>query len=208
MVAQSKYGDFGVTSSRSGAWVSICETSWGYIIQSDTEWSNRAALIERVCAMAGIAFLVAASGQWLFPQVHAAIDFAHPERVASTLGLAMPALMFLWISDRGMTREVQVDVTKSCLRLCVRNRRGKTRVLRAVPFERIASAYVKRSGAPGAPAQLFLRLHGHRPVMHIASGREATLRVLHGRLNEEIRPARTQVDGWERVGRKLQPTAA
>jgi len=204
MSAQNHFNDFGVTSTRSKAWISVCETNWGYIIRSDTGIGNRAALIERVCAIAGIAFFVAAFGQWMIPQVQAAVPLAAPERVASSLGLAMPGLLFLWISSRGMTREVQVDEVKRCLRMSVCNRNGRSRVLRSVPFEQIGSAYIKR----GAPAQLYLRLTDEKRVLHVASGREPTLRVLHERLSHQFRPVRTQVDGWERKGRRLQPATA
>lgn len=204
MTAQNRFDDFGVTSSRSKAWISLCETNWGYIIRSDTGIANRAALIERTCAVAGIAFLTAAFGQWMIPQVQAAVVLAAPERVVSTLGLAMPGLMFLWISSRGMTREVQVDEVKRCLRMSVCNRNGRSRVLRSVPFEQIGSAFIKR----GAPAALYLRFADEKRVLRVASGRETTLRLLHERLSHQFRPVRTQVDGWERKGRRLQPAVA
>ncbi|MGB8623473.1 MAG: hypothetical protein WCD16_11690 [Paracoccaceae bacterium] len=209
MTAHSSFRDYGVTST--GAKpprVTVCETNWGYIISSDTDLCNRAALIERVCALAGLIFLVGACGNWLFPQVDSAAQIGVQARFASSIGLAMPALLFLWISDRGMSQEVHVDVVKQCVRRTVCNRNGKTRVLRAVPFDDIESAFIKRAEGARDVAQLFVRLACNKKPLHVTSGREATLRVLHQRLSKELRPVRTRMKGWERVGRRLQPVGA
>ncbi|MHC0053125.1 hypothetical protein [Actibacterium sp. D379-3] len=205
MTAHSNFSNVGVIrSGATGPSVSMSETNWGYIISSDTQWGNRAALIERTFALAGCACLIAACGSWLFPQVNAAVGPDMPGRIASSLGMGIPALLFLWLSERGMGYEVQVDVVKSCLRQGVCNRRGKVRTLRTVPFDKIGSAFIKRGQAPGDIAQLFVRLTGGRTV-HLTSGRETTLRTLHGRLSRELRPVRTQLKGWDRVGRRLTP---
>ncbi|WP_372603544.1 hypothetical protein [Actibacterium sp.] len=209
MTAHSQFSNFGVSGvPTSGPWVSLCETNWGFIISSDTQWSNRAALIERVCAVAGIACLIAACMNWLFPSVDAVTQVADSTRyrIMSSLGMAMPALLFLWISDRGMGHEIQVDVQKQSLRQGVVNRKGKFRVQREVPFSEITSTYIKRCEGFGGCAQLHVRLGKGKRVLSLASGRESTMRVLHQRLTNELQPSRSPVRGWERVGRRLVPT--
>ena len=187
--------------------VGLSETPWGYVIRSDMQLSGRAALIERVCAITGLAFMFAAFGNWLFPQVHAAVDGGVSTMWMSTVLLAFPALLFLWISERGMSHDVEVDVTKSQLRLSVSNRYGRSRVVNSIPFDHVGSAYVKRTSDYGSQARLYLRLSGSKGILQVASGRESTMRVLHERLSHELRPVRVKLGRWERVGRKLQPAA-
>lgn len=185
--------------------VSVTETKWGYVIRSDSRLSERAALIERVCAITGLAFMCVAFGSWLIPQVHAAGLDGTAIRVASTASLAVPALMFLWIAERGMAHDFEVDLRKSEIRLSVCNRAGRARVLKQIPFANIGSAYIKRAANHGANARLFLRLAGKAGVVEVATGRETTMRVLHERLSHELRPQRVMLRGWERVGRQLKP---
>lgn len=184
----------------------VSETGWGYVLRTDTELCNQACLIERVCAATGLVLVLAAGGPWIVPQVNADVVLAdQSSRVMSSFGLLMSALMFLWISERGFAREVHVNILRRRLRLNLCNRRGRTRTLRELPFEQISSAYVRRCGRG---AQLFVRhARGGAPI-HLASGRESTLRILHERLVREIRPTEAGIAGWQRVGRRLRPVAA
>lgn len=211
MEAHSTFKGYGTSGAGAkGPWVSVCETNWGFVISSDTQWSNRSVLIERVCAAAGLACLVAACGSWLFPEVHATVSMPVevPMRIASSLTMAMPALLFLWISDRGMGGEVQIDVVKGCIRRGICNRKGKFRVQKKVPFSQIGSAFIKRSSERGDTCQLFVRLNDSKQAIYVASGSESTMQLLYDRLNQVLRPVRTQVAGWDRVGRRLMPAPA
>ncbi|ALG90143.1 MULTISPECIES: hypothetical protein [Actibacterium] len=206
MNAPTSLTTFGVTSSGAEHLLSIVDTKWGFIIRSDTQFARRAVLIERVAAMAGLAVLAVACGSWFLPEVPSAVDTGPAGRLISTVALATPALAFLWVSERGLAREAQVDIVKSRLRLTLCNRRGKSRAYRIIPFDKIASAYVKPGNDRGDASQLFVRHADTNEVVHVASGRETTLRRLHERLSRELRPVQTQLQGWERVGRKLQPS--
>lgn len=208
MTAHSTFGNKGFrTLGDSSHLLSLCETSWGYTIRSDTQVARRAVLIERMSGFAGIACLAVACGSWLVPEVQAAVLGGVSAKMASSIGMAIPALLLLWICDRGMTQEVQVDVVKGCLRLTVCNRNGKSRVLRKIGFDTIASAFVKKNPGHGDSAQLFVRGAKGGAPFAIANGRESTLRLLHDRLSQELRPSRTKLPGWERVGRRLKPSA-
>ncbi|KAJ56561.1 hypothetical protein ACMU_06360 [Actibacterium mucosum KCTC 23349] len=197
--------DSGVTIVGKVPLVCVTETKWGYVIRSDSRVSQRAALIERVSAMTGLAFMSMAFGSWLIPEVQAAGLSDTSVRMASTATLAIPALMFLWIAERGMAQDFEVDLRKSEIRLSVCNRAGRARVLKQIPFDQVGSAYIKRASNHGANARLFLRLQGKGGVVEVASGRESTMRVLHERLSYELRPQRIMLRGWERVGRRLKP---
>lgn len=207
MTAQYGFSEVSVPSAGTKSRVSVCETNWGYIIRSDTQLRDRAVLIERVSGIAGLTFLAIAAGNWLIPQVQAAGLMSAPQQMLTTVGLAVSGLIFLWISERGMTREVQVDVRQRRLRIAQCNRRGRARVEQGFAFDDISSAYVTRSEGGTKGARLFLRLSESARAVPVASGREPTMRVLHERLSHEIRAVPIKVRGWERVGRKLQPIA-
>jgi len=211
MTAHATFSDYGSFSARkSKPQISVCETPWGYVIGSDTRLNQRSALIERVCVVAGIAFVLASLGGWLLPQVQAAVPLSGvgiAPRIVSALSMLMPALLFLWISERGLGQEVQVDIEERCLRQCVSNRRGTTRTQRKVQFDAIGSAFIRPGVNVHGIAQLFVRLTDGRSILHLASGREATMRILHERLSHDLHPARPEVKGWEWAGLRLMPAA-
>lgn len=194
MYAHTTLDQNGVTSVGTKSLVSLSETTWGYVIRSDTQFADRAALAERVSAITGLAFMFTAFASWLVPQAHQLVDpnLTFIGRAASTMMLAFPALMFLWISERGLSREVEVDVVRKEVRTSVCNRKGKSRVQRVVPFGTIGSAFIKRMTEGGTTAKLYLRLTQNQGVIEVATGREATMRALHERLSMELLPIKTQ----------------
>jgi len=195
--------DFGVTSDARGKRVSVTETYWGYVIRSEMCLGHRAAEVERVCAVAGVALLTVSIGQWFVPELHAATD-ARPVLFGATVALGVAGLMFLWLSWRGLSRELHVDLTMSSLRQVVRNRRGRMRIDRVVPFSAIESAFVHRIGGAEKAARLCVRLKDGE-LIHVAKGGQAKLEALNERMSHDLKPVRVQVDGWHRVGRKLVP---
>lgn len=204
MNAYTEASDFGVTSGTRRNWVSLTETYWGYVIRSDSNFSTRAALIERVSAITGLTFLVLAGGHWVFPELHASVDGIEV-RTASTIAPALVGLIFLWISGRGLSHELQVDMTLRCLRQVVRNRNGRSRIEKLVPFDQVDMAYVKRPEAAGAAARLVVRLKDSKVEVQMATGQLSTMQALNERMSRDIRPVDLKVTGWQRVGRKLIP---
>ncbi|MGC9370598.1 MAG: hypothetical protein ACP5DX_13755 [Paracoccaceae bacterium] len=198
--------DFGVTNDAGIHWVSVTETYWGYVIRSETNWSTRARLIERVSAAAGVALLTLAFGNWLAPDLLAMANIRSPQ-VASSAGMGVAGLALVWVAGRGLSRELHVDLTMRSLRQVVRNRNGRTRIDRVVPFSAIESAFVRRASVPGGAARLYLRLKEGGKLLHVASGRQATLEVLNARMSQDLKPVLVQMEGWQRVGRKLMPVA-
>lgn len=196
--------DFGVSNDAGIHWVSVTETYWGYVIRSETSWSTRARLIERVSAAAGIALLTLAFGHWLFPGLLGAAKI-QPPQLASSAGMGVAGLALLWVAGRGLSRELHVDLSLRSLRQVVRNRNGRTRIDRVVPFDAVESAFVRRSSWPGGAARLFLRLKEGGKLLHVASGRQPTLEVLNARMSQDVKPVRVQMEGWQRIGRKLMP---
>ncbi|RSK33522.1 hypothetical protein EJA01_09515 [Rhodovulum iodosum] len=183
----------------------MCETNWGYVFRSGTTFNDRAALIERVSAIAGLTFFVLAVGHWFFPDADVVMH-TPMERLASSFGLASAGLAFVWISERGLRHDIQVDLERRRLRLTTTNRRGKARIVRSFAFAEITSLFVKRSAEPGRPARLCLRVAGNRWDVELMRGSAAALAVLHGRIAGDLRPVMPVADGWEKVGHKIRPS--
>ncbi|MBN2906121.1 MAG: hypothetical protein JXJ18_05390 [Rhodobacteraceae bacterium] len=188
MTVKARFSGRGVTSFGAMPLVNVCETSWGYVVRSDTAITDRAVLIERVAGIAGATFLVIAAGQWFFPPVQAAVGEPARQMLAS-IGMALSGLVFLWIAARGLGQEVQVDLERLCLRSAVCNRHGRSRVHRAVGFDEIGSAFVKRSKTAGVVAKLYVRVGEGNDLIEVARGREATLTALHYRLSRDLHAA-------------------
>lgn len=208
MNAHSTFETNGVTIKGPLPLVSVGTTNWGYVIRADVQLARRAALIERVCLATGMAFLVMAFVSWMVPTGYTGPQVQLSNQIAATFGLAMPAFLFIWIAERGLSRDVEVDLVHSQLRMCVSNRNGRARTVKAIAFDDIGSAYIKKKADFGCQARLYLRLKGNKGVVELAHGRETTMRVLHERLSLELRPQRIKLRGWERVGRRIKPAQA
>ena len=166
----------------------VCETDWGCIIRCDTAMAERSALIERVAACAGLAMLALAVSSATGASAAAAprvLTFL-PAYLWAGAPWGAAALVLLWIAERGMGAEVQIDREARQLRETVVNRRGKTRIRRTLPFGEITSAYIRRHDDSHDGAQLFVRAGEGRPALHVATGSETTLRAIHNILNHEL----------------------
>ncbi|MBK1636174.1 hypothetical protein CKO19_10535 [Rhodovulum adriaticum] len=182
----------------------ICDTPWGYIIRSDTPFSDRAVLIERVSGLAGLSFLFVAGGQWFLEPLQAAATAVAPglhEKVTSemllSVAMAIAGILFLWISVRGVRQEVQVDLEARCLAWANCNHCGKSRLNRSIPFDRIGSIFIRRSKSPGVPAILYARLEGCETPIEVARGREAALTPVHQRLCTDLNVHRSQSEAGQ-----------
>lgn len=180
--------------------VSTTMTSWGYVVRTRDKRAKRAALIERVCLIAGVALIIPGAWHWALPGVANAFDSAggHMTTVVSVL---VAGLLFFWISVRGLREEVHVDRSRKELRVMAVNRNGQTRPKYVISFSDIESAFLKR-GEDSFTAQLYLRLKKGEPMV-IASGDSQALESLNSRLTQDLGRAGIAADGWERVGRRL-----
>lgn len=179
----------------------VGETHWGYIIRERDTGVDRKLMRDALLVFAGAILVAVGLGQWLMPGALFAADLIGI-KVAITAAMLGIGLGCFHAVGREAMVEVQVDTVRRELRVTERDRRGAERLIQRVPMREIDSAYVKRGARPSAGGHLLLRLAESDAPLHLATGSERELRLLHDRLRRDLRPAR------ERVERRLLREAA
>lgn len=181
-----RYTDYGLpATNHSTGGLTMMRMPWGMLFRSDVQWGRRAALVEMICLLAGIAMAFGVTWQWIALGNQGA-DFAM-RFSAAALQLAA-AILFIWVSERGLGREVHVDVVDGDLRQYARNRRGALRAIRVIPLADVRTAFVKRSPQPGKPAQMYARIGTSNREVPIAEGGEPALRRIQECMRDYIVP--------------------
>lgn len=176
----------------------VVETYWGYVIRENRHGADQETLIEAGLRFLGLVMVLAAYGQWLLPSSFYAGDaFIMKAGMAFILGVA--GVVVYWYASRGLHVDIHVDVSKREVRVAHRNSRGQSRLHSVVPMRRVESAFLKRSRDAGA-ASLYLRFRDRDEVMHVATGPESDLVILHRRLSADLRPM------TERINHRLAKT--
>jgi len=175
-----------VTSPRNAAipQVVVQGTEVGYEIRTETPFGDRAMLIERVSAFAGMSLIaLALAGIYVGRANHmAGLGSTH---LAAGAVLLTGGIAYLWISIRGMRHQAEFDLETRQMHYLVRNRMNGTRVLKTVGFDEITSAFIDRPSKPGTAARLFVRV-GETDLIEVARGAQADLEELHARLSHDL----------------------
>jgi hypothetical protein len=185
--------DLGEAGGDGALTLSVGETHWGYIIRERDAGGDRRLLRDAALVFAGVVLLAVGLGQWLMPGALLAADLI-AIKVAITAAMLGVGLACLHAVGREARVEVQVDTVRRELRVTERDRRGTERLLQRVPMREIDSAYVKRGARSQAGGHLLLRLAESDAPLHLATGSERELRLLHDRLRSDLRPARERVE--------------
>lgn len=162
------------------------ETAWGYsLAQQDGLCTVRARAELGLRVLSFLAFL-AMAGLWLWPGASFALGL---------LGIKMGLSIFLgvfgltlgYLAERGLYREVQVDLQRHQLRVVWLNRRDDARLNTVIGFDEIGSVFVRRSPVPGRTTHLDVRFGAQGEVETLFEGQEEVLRELWYDLNTDLR---------------------
>jgi hypothetical protein len=181
--------------------LTVSETYWGYILREHDGTADRRDIRDWLLIFLGGVLILAALGQWFYPGSVFSQELLSI-KIALTATMAGLGLGCLHAAMRAAHVEVQVDTVKRELRVVERDRMGDEKVVQRLPMRDIDSAYVKRGTHASEGGHLLLRVAGSEKPLHLASGSERELRLLHDRLRNDLRPAR------ERVERRLLREAA
>jgi hypothetical protein len=179
----------------------LIEMPWGFRIRpADMEAKATDALIEWGLTMFGIAFLLAAFGQWILPGSLYSGD-AIMVKFVLTCVLGLAGGVTLSMSARGFRPEVQVDRGRHEIRFVSRNPRGRGQVLATVDLDQIIGVGITRSLSGMDCHCLIYLIDGEKPL-RIATGVESEIRRIRKKMDEFVKPAS------ERLAAKMAKSAA
>jgi len=160
-------------------------TDVGYDVRTETPLGDRAVLIERVSAIAGLTMVALALAGIYVGRAYQ-LEGLGAGQMATGAVLLTGGIAYLWISARGMRHQVNFDLDNRELSYVVRNRLDSYRALRTVSFDEIKAAFVQRPGAANAPAKLFVRIGDGDDLIEVARGTQADLEELHAKLSHDL----------------------
>ena len=174
---------------------------WGFSISpADMEVKALDAVIEWGLTILGIAFLLAAFGQWVVPGSLFTGD-AIMIKFVMTCVLGLAGGVTLSMSARGFRPEVQVDRTRHEIRFVSRNPRGRGQILATVDLDQIIGVGITRSLSGKDCHCLIYLIDGEKPL-RIATGVESEIRRIRKKMDDFVKPAS------ERLAAKMGRTAA
>ncbi|GGE40429.1 hypothetical protein [Actibacterium pelagium] len=124
--------------------VSTVMTSWGYIIRNRDHDVSRAALIERICLLAGAALVIPGAWHWAFNSAGSNLS-RMDQHILLAVSVIIAGLLFLWISNRGLREELHIDRANKQVRVMSVNRLGQTKMKSRYDFDAIESVFAKKS---------------------------------------------------------------
>ena len=160
-------------------------TDVGYDVTTQTPFGDRAVLIERVAAIAGLALVTLALAGLYVGRAYNLHGLGTGHMVAGAV-LLTGGVAYLWISARGMRHQSNFDLNKRELHYVVRNRLNTMRVLRTVAFDDIKEAFIQPALDPAKPAKLFVRIGDADDLIEVARGTQADLEEVHARLGQDL----------------------
>ncbi len=174
---------------------------WGFRIRpADMESRTTDAIVEWSLTFLGVAFMVAAFGQWILPGSLYSGD-ALMVKLVLTCVLGLAGGVLLSISARGFRPEVQVDRLRHEIRFVSRNPRGRGQVLANVDLDQIIGVGITKSLTGRDCHCLIYLIDGEKPL-RIATGTESEIRIIRKRMDDYVKPAS------ERLAAKMAASAA
>ena len=166
----------------------VIDIPWGFRIRpADMEAKTTDALIEWTLTFVGVAFLLAAFGQWVLPGSLYVGDAILVKFVLTCI-LGLMGGVTLSISARGFRPEVQIDRVRHEIRFVSRNPRGRGQVLATVDIDQIIGVGITKSLTGTDCHCLIYLINGEKPL-RIATGIEDEVRVIREKMDNYVKPA-------------------
>jgi hypothetical protein len=179
----------------------VSETYWGFIVRERDPDRPKRQIRQVALLFAGAVMMLVGFGQWLLPGSLVAADLIAIKIAITAVFVGVGGAC--WHAAGSRTEvEVQVDTALREIRVVARDRRGMTQLIQRVRMSDIDSAYIKPGASNRQTGHLLLQVANSDNPLHLASGSDRELRLLHDRLRNDLRPAR------ERVERRLMRQAS
>ena len=181
--------------------LNLIEMPWGFRIRpADMEAKATDAIVEWGLTIFGIAFLIAAFGQWILPGSLYSGDALMVKFVLTCI-LGLVGGVALSVSARGFRPEVQVDRVRHEIRFVSRNPRGRGQVLASVDIDQIIGVGITRALSGKECHCLIYLIDGEKPL-RIATGIEPEIRQIRSKMDDFVKPAS------ERLAAKMAAAAS
>ena len=173
--------------------LALIEMPWGFRIRpADMEASALDAIVEWGLTLLGVAFILAAFGQWVLP-ASLYVGDAIMVKFVLTCILGLAGGVSLAVSARGFRPEVQIDRVRHEIRFVSRNPRGRGQILATVDLDRAAPQISAQDGAmaellPPRYEDLGRIGHGGRAGDHAPAAAHAKVDVQRQVVAERERP--------------------
>ena len=181
--------------------LALIEMPWGFRIRpADMEASALDAIVEWGLTLLGVAFILAAFGQWVLP-ASLYVGDAIMVKFVLTCILGLAGGVSLAVSARGFRPEVQIDRVRHEIRFVSRNPRGRGQILATVDLDQIIGVGITRSLSGRDCHCLIYLIDGEKPL-RIATGTETEIRRIREKMDQFVKPAA------DRLAAKMAASAA
>jgi|GEM_PF-2278909 hypothetical protein len=163
------------------------ERGWGYSLVRKDGMDGMRARAETLLRIGSVLCFAGMAGLWLLPGSTFTFGVLGI-KVGLSVALGLIGLAFGHLSERGLMREVQVDLQRGQLRLVWRNRKSEARLNTVIGFAEIGSVFLRRLPGAGRLTQLNLRYGRSGEVMTLFTGEENLMREVWYDLNGDLHP--------------------
>lgn len=172
---------FPLLLAESGTRVSVVETWWGYIVQTEQVMRSTRQIICAGATFLAIGFAVASAAIWFAPAMAFTGDVMTLKAMVSCM-LALSALLLTFFAEDPPVVEIHVDSRKGEMRHILRKPSGATRQLGAYRFEDIGDIYFDGQ----AEERLVARCGAAQRLVTIAPGRGPIQDRIFSRIGRDI----------------------
>lgn len=163
----------------------LTEKYWGFTIRNTTRLTLWIGLTQFISLLVGAGFLAAALGLW-FAQAGILPQESIVLRGLLSVFFVMLGAILISYANRGTASELQFDQNLGEVREVVHNRAGKPTLVSNCGFDALNGLAVDRRKGRADRVDLILRHQSVGSDMLVASGTEAQIGVLFGRLEREL----------------------
>ena len=184
----------------------VIENQKGYIVVGNGVKNLPMLMLQGMALTSGACFLAASIGLLAMPTImDDGLGFI--VRGSAAVIFAGLAAYMLWFSSRGSKPEVQINTRKGEIREAIRNRAGKTTVLRSYGFDAIGGVFIDRTFGGPKDALLVLRYKNTPQTLSVAQGSIYSIEKLKDRIGQDLLRGASPAQPKRVVPRRVQLAA-
>lgn len=196
----------GTQGGSDGGMIVRLERGWGYSLVREDGLGRMRMRTEIVVRVGSVLCFLGMAGLWLLPGSTFSLTVLGI-KAGLSIALGLAGLGLGHLAERGLAREVQVDLQREQLRLVWCNRKSDTRLQTVIGFAEIGSVFLRRLPGAGRLTQLNLRYGRTGEVLTLFVGPERLMREVWYDLNGDLHPDASEPVQPTRVVAASRPVA-